>query len=159
MLCFFFQAEDGIRDADVTGVQTCALPISKLQLDIALRRPAAFDRLSHLEALELRVIQIQRLVFPCPTVRCPERLRFGPSIEHSTVLPHRVGGIERMILRFRTLEKVKLYEAWHLLQMSIARNPDLLEGCFRAFGNTETVHGNKHCAALDLTTNKQTNAQ
>src|SRR5207245_6752546 len=26
--CFFFQAEDGIRDATVTGVQTCALPIS-----------------------------------------------------------------------------------------------------------------------------------
>src|SRR6266699_4398722 len=24
---FFFQAEDGIRGADVTGVQTCALPI------------------------------------------------------------------------------------------------------------------------------------
>src|SRR5208282_395323 len=27
-VCFFFQAEDGIRDATVTGVQTCALPIS-----------------------------------------------------------------------------------------------------------------------------------
>src|SRR5207247_5276734 len=26
--CFFFQAEDGIRDPLVTGVQTCALPIS-----------------------------------------------------------------------------------------------------------------------------------
>jgi len=26
--CFFFQAEDGIRDDLVTGVQTCALPIS-----------------------------------------------------------------------------------------------------------------------------------
>src|SRR2546430_1554892 len=25
--CFFFQAEDGIRDLTVTGVQTCALPI------------------------------------------------------------------------------------------------------------------------------------
>src|SRR2546429_6620105 len=25
---FFFQAEDGIRDVAVTGVQTCALPIS-----------------------------------------------------------------------------------------------------------------------------------
>src|SRR5258708_13613487 len=25
--CFFFQAEDGIRDDLVTGVQTCALPI------------------------------------------------------------------------------------------------------------------------------------
>src|SRR2546430_3708081 len=31
---FFFQAEDGIRDLTVTGVQTCALPIS--------RRAAAF---------------------------------------------------------------------------------------------------------------------
>ena len=27
---FFFQAEDGIRDYDVTGVQTCALPIFKI---------------------------------------------------------------------------------------------------------------------------------
>src|SRR5206468_5978565 len=29
-LCFFFQAEDGIRDLIVTGVQTCALPILAL---------------------------------------------------------------------------------------------------------------------------------
>src|SRR5437016_10826218 len=29
---FFFQAEDGIRDWSVTGVQTCALPISSLAL-------------------------------------------------------------------------------------------------------------------------------
>src|SRR3989454_10374230 len=28
MIDFFFQAEDGIRDYKVTGVQTCALPIS-----------------------------------------------------------------------------------------------------------------------------------
>src|SRR3712207_8765526 len=30
-LFFFFQAEDGIRDIGVTGVQTCALPISGAQ--------------------------------------------------------------------------------------------------------------------------------
>src|SRR5439155_14312753 len=35
-LYFFFQAEDGIRDGHVTGVQTCALPISA-----ALRRVEA----------------------------------------------------------------------------------------------------------------------
>src|SRR5689334_24993151 len=29
---FFFQAEDGIRDGTVTGVQTCALPIYREQL-------------------------------------------------------------------------------------------------------------------------------
>src|SRR5207237_4039195 len=30
ILSFFFQAEDGIRDSSVTGVQTCALPISRV---------------------------------------------------------------------------------------------------------------------------------
>src|SRR5687768_18290894 len=30
---FFFQAKDGIRDVAVTGVQTCALPILRSQLD------------------------------------------------------------------------------------------------------------------------------
>src|SRR5690606_40996811 len=35
--CFFFQAEDGIRDFHVTGVQTCALPIS-------CRRPSGYSR-------------------------------------------------------------------------------------------------------------------
>src|SRR3989442_10446154 len=42
---FFFQAEDGIRDADVTGVQTCALPISAPglgdELEHDLERPGA----------------------------------------------------------------------------------------------------------------------
>src|SRR6266516_2934160 len=31
MCFFFFQAEDGIRDRTVTGVQTCALPISTVR--------------------------------------------------------------------------------------------------------------------------------
>jgi hypothetical protein len=35
---------------------------------------AAAYPLAHLEALKLRMIQIQRLIVPCPTVRCPERL-------------------------------------------------------------------------------------
>src|SRR2546429_9707731 len=36
---FFFQAEDGIRDVAVTGVQTCALPIylTRLSLELAAR--------------------------------------------------------------------------------------------------------------------------
>src|SRR2546430_3975174 len=32
LMVFFFQAEDGIRDLTVTGVQTCALPISQRQI-------------------------------------------------------------------------------------------------------------------------------
>src|SRR5690606_39304879 len=34
---FFFQAEDGIRDFHVTGVQTCALPISLMDRLVKLR--------------------------------------------------------------------------------------------------------------------------
>src|SRR6266540_2494898 len=43
MFFFFFQAEDGIRDRDVTGVQTCALPISEALagLDADPGNPAA----------------------------------------------------------------------------------------------------------------------
>src|SRR2546429_1781925 len=41
---FFFQAEDGIRDVAVTGVQTCALPISCRRSDPASRRTATLPR-------------------------------------------------------------------------------------------------------------------
>src|SRR3989475_12735804 len=45
---FFFQAEDGIRDLTVTGVQTCALPISKCaRWNLA----PLDDRLEQIEAL------------------------------------------------------------------------------------------------------------
>src|SRR5437762_10641883 len=37
---FFFQAEDGIRDTSVTGVQTCALPICKGSIEITVLFPA-----------------------------------------------------------------------------------------------------------------------
>src|SRR5438445_8007561 len=42
---FFFQAEDGIRDIGVTGVQTCALPISTTSRGVfSARRARAFAR-------------------------------------------------------------------------------------------------------------------
>src|SRR5207248_8926168 len=49
---FFFQAEDGIRDRTVTGVQTCALPISlstrlssrSLKASLSTRLPNARSR-------------------------------------------------------------------------------------------------------------------
>src|SRR5437879_13437661 len=41
---FFFQAEDGIRDTSVTGVQTCALPISRRPRHVAGRGRPGGDR-------------------------------------------------------------------------------------------------------------------
>src|SRR5688500_19357139 len=40
---FFFQAEDGIRDYKVTGVQTCALPISRPRRGLPARRQSDGD--------------------------------------------------------------------------------------------------------------------
>src|SRR5207253_3526219 len=54
---FFFQAEDGIRDGHVTGVQTCALPIwsvhsfadqsVRLSLGAAFESPGYFFQIDH----------------------------------------------------------------------------------------------------------------
>src|SRR2546430_16380442 len=37
MFFFFFQAEDGIRDLTVTGVQTCALPIFQASASVTVK--------------------------------------------------------------------------------------------------------------------------
>src|SRR5256885_5188813 len=60
LLFFFFQAEDGIRDYKVTGVQTCALPISRhtrhrVFSDFELITFGASFFLGHADAAKLRV--------------------------------------------------------------------------------------------------------
>src|SRR5947208_6617942 len=61
---FFFQAEDGIRDDLVTGVQTCALPISRGSFGRSLRQawisrsaPALFPRVCSTRARAQRARQ------------------------------------------------------------------------------------------------------
>src|SRR5437764_2423488 len=57
---FFFQAEDGIRDTSVTGVQTCALPIYPVQCLVAVppvveqrQSVSAFDGVDRIPAADL----------------------------------------------------------------------------------------------------------
>src|SRR5262249_57488480 len=62
---FFFQAEDGIRDWSVTGVQTCALPISVLdERALAIEREEierlAKDRDDEQAILDRNVYEIGR---------------------------------------------------------------------------------------------------
>src|SRR2546422_11266760 len=93
---FFFQAEDGIRDVAVTGVQTCALPISLLSqlrhvlageyeierecgrggmaavfkaLDVSLRRPVALKGM--FPAAAIGGAPAQRLRRPAPPAPRP----------------------------------------------------------------------------------------
>src|ERR671919_2478193 len=83
---FFFQAEDGIRDYKVTGVQTCALPISELpappepgaRVRGAPREARIRERSGH--ALPLRPDRRGRLRRPPPPAREAEsRLAEGPA--------------------------------------------------------------------------------
>src|SRR5207249_9174015 len=43
LFLFFFQAEDGIRDRNVTGVQTCALPISSSLIHFGTKLLSGFS--------------------------------------------------------------------------------------------------------------------
>src|SRR5256885_4649500 len=67
---FFFQAEDGIRDYKVTGVQTCALPISCVGLAPARRRLCA----AHQSARRRDERRIDRtVVFDRRALAAPDR--------------------------------------------------------------------------------------
>src|SRR5687768_10113557 len=100
---FFFQAEDGIRDVAVTGVQTCALPISGgtkvLTRSYVLRLGPRVARKSHDEAGISNNVRVTR---PAPPDReqvsrrgqrdnAPRR---AVEVEHRTVDSNRpdVGG-------------------------------------------------------------------
>src|SRR5690348_18271677 len=75
MAFFFFQAEDGIRDGRVTGVQTCALPISPIwratsrsvARTVALRR----NTVSATATCSSDVFSASKTL-ACPTVRSEE---------------------------------------------------------------------------------------
>src|SRR5260370_19591460 len=85
-LVFFFQAEDGIRDSSVTGVQTCALPIY-------LRRPL---RRRYLGA-DRRLRPLQARLAP----DLPHLARRHPLARHlpPCLLPARPGGLSEELLR------------------------------------------------------------
>src|SRR3712207_9515582 len=56
ILVFFFQAEDGIRDIGVTGVQTCALPISSIKTVNVRFMPEESSRVVAMRSGEVDVI-------------------------------------------------------------------------------------------------------
>src|SRR5579864_8215647 len=119
-------------------------PPARVWVALRCRRLRSAYRLKHLEPLELRMVQIQRLVVPCAAMRGPERIGPGPCFKGGTVLPHRVGGVKRVIPSLRSFEKVKLHKSRNLVEVAVARKPDLLEGFFGPFCNPETVHRDKH---------------
>src|SRR2546430_13494636 len=74
---FFFQAEDGIRDLTVTGVQTCALPICNEAHGLLARERRGGAGAEHRQASA----QVLELAAPVHSGRVPEHMfaLLGPS--------------------------------------------------------------------------------
>src|SRR5690242_19549007 len=96
---------------------------------------ATAHSLLDLKALELRVAEIERPVVAGPVMRGTKRFRLRPGLEGSVVSPHRVRGVKRVVLGLGPFQQVELDETGDLVEMSVARLPDLLEGSLRAFGD------------------------
>src|SRR5262245_40958737 len=127
--------------------QSIPLPIPRkgwLQPPLGDRGLAAPHGLAHLEAFELRMIEVERLVLAGIPVRGAERLRLGPGFERRPVLPDRVRGIEREVVVLGSFEQVEFDEARDLVQVRIAAEPDLLEILLASLFYAEAVHGDEH---------------
>src|SRR2546427_11876029 len=61
-MMFFFQAEDGIRDLTVTGVQTCALPISSAERGTRFENARPFVDYSNLQPVSGFTATYRRLL-------------------------------------------------------------------------------------------------
>src|SRR2546430_12159574 len=72
---FFFQAEDGIRDLTVTGVQTCALPIC-VRLQIELCTPESRPRATR------QARTFTSGIHPSPRLRPSSRISRAPMRSH-----------------------------------------------------------------------------
>src|SRR5437868_7687632 len=99
---FFFQAEDGIRDRNVTGVQTCALPISRRwaiswmpparSTSTATYRPPGFK--SAINGVRLLTVSKSSIVRGSPI----SRARASRSEEHTSELQSRFDLVCRLLL-------------------------------------------------------------
>src|SRR5206468_6949654 len=88
VMFFFFQAEDGIRDLIVTGVQTCALPISASASQVVSARPSlvqsiAFPRAAPLLRFEtMSSTESPRIAMPYQSGKKPAPGPSGPRYSH-----------------------------------------------------------------------------
>src|SRR2546429_4622087 len=87
---FFFQAEDGIRDVAVTGVQTCALPISAHRL---IRRQPSRREASRVASVTTSTLTSSVIQYKLRTATMAAR-----SEEHTSELQSRLHLVCRLLL-------------------------------------------------------------
>src|SRR2546429_3591840 len=132
MMFFFFQAEDGIRDVAVTGVQTCALPISfaddafissrSTRATVSLEAPLVFvgyglkipeknlDELAGLDLIGKVVVYLAGSPADIPSALASNYR----SEEHTSELQSRLHLVCRLLLEKKKIYYFHLYCTAHL---------------------------------------------
>src|SRR3712207_5759078 len=132
---FFFQAEDGIRDIGVTGVQTCALPISA-----AFAALASLLLASVLVAFTLRQLaagrRVQERLQEAQKMEALGQITGGIAHDFNNLLTPIIGGLE-VVARKAQLEGVsrRLLEG----ALSSARRAAKLTGQLLAFSRRQKM--------------------
>src|SRR6516225_3496931 len=104
--------------------------ISKPGKTLGHRGFASTYGLPHLETLELRMVDVERLILAGILMGGTKCLRPGPRFEGTLVLPDRMRRIEGEVLVLGPLQQVEFYEARHFVQLRVAAEPHLLERLF-----------------------------
>src|SRR5690606_41200941 len=100
----FFQAEDGIRDFHVTGVQTCALPI------YFRRHDSLQPRLARVLSPDASPCSAPPYPYPCPGDTAPQA---EPACRGRPPVP-----VRRQTLRFREIGRASCREEWRCGEVS-----------------------------------------
>src|SRR5882757_3029366 len=108
--------------------------------------------LDHLEPLEFGVTEIEAFagLVVGTGMGAAELFRPGPGLERRLVDPGGVRRIQRVIIRHRTLQQVKLDETGHAAEIGFPGRPDGFESLFRADLHLKPVHRDKHINSLLL---------
>src|SRR5256885_10198182 len=110
---FFFQAEDGIRDYKVTGVQTCALPISRLCTGAAAHAEVSGLRGTAM-AIMAEVVASRRAIASLGVGMAPDSNRHaclnGRSEEHTSELQSPCNLVCRLLLEKKKNMDIYTYQ-------------------------------------------------
>src|SRR5256886_7883171 len=116
---FFFQAEDGIRDLTVTGVQTCALPIWVWRCFVIAWRVTPLPRLSRViesgPSADRRPSSRSRMGSPNATNTGTASLAFGAAAP-------RLGDIRRQVLDLPSPSRVVCRSEEHTSELQSQSN-------------------------------------
>src|SRR5699024_4254842 len=109
-LSLFFQAEDGIRDRNVTGVQTCALPILEDNFSISVKLPLQ-KKTHHMNIDDFKKELIQTGLYN----------KQGKLMKETNIIPENIASMEPVLLNkqngyaLKTIQYIKGIHKEHIL--------------------------------------------